>query len=243
MPGYSTGEPKQETEPLTPSTGTASAGSTDRTILLDVDGTLVDTNYHHAVAWYRAFKEQGYLLPLWRLHRHIGMGGDHMVAAVAGDEAEKACGDAVRHSEGAYYAELIDEVSLLHGARELIEALRTAGWTTVLASSAKEKELDFYRGLLGEQGKTDAWTSSADVEATKPDPDLVHAALAKVHATSGLMVGDSVYDCEAAARAGIDSVALLTGGFSREELTGAGAAAVFASLPELAEWLGLPAIA
>ncbi|MGH2716996.1 MAG: HAD family hydrolase [Actinomycetota bacterium] len=207
------------------------------TILLDVDGTLVDTNYHHALAWYRAFRDNGCILPLWRLHRHMGMGGDQLVAAVAGDDTEQRCGDPIREAEGGHYGELIDEVSLLPGARDLLERLSEANWTTVLASSAKAPELDHYLDLLDARHLVSAWTGAADVKATKPQPDLIHVALEKVGASSGLLVGDSVFDCEAAARAGIDSVALLTGGFSREELSGAGAVEVVASIAELSDWL------
>lgn len=207
------------------------------TIILDVDGTLVDTNYQHALAWYRAFRQHGYVLPVWRLHRHQGMGGDQFVAAVAGKQAEEECGDAIREAEGKYYGELIDEVSPLAGARELLEKLHAGDWTSVLASSAKPEELDHYLDLLDARELVAAWTGAGDVKETKPKPDLIHVALEKVGSSSGLMVGDSVFDCEAAARAGIDSVALLTGGFSREELLEAGAVEVFDTLDKLGEWL------
>jgi phosphoglycolate phosphatase-like HAD superfamily hydrolase len=106
----------------------------------------------------------------------------------------------------------------------------------VLASSAKEAEVEHYLDLLDARELANAWTTSADVEATKPEPDLVHAAMRKVDAESGLMIGDSVWDCEAASRAGLDSVAVLTGGFSEQELREAGASAVFEKLRELRAW-------
>jgi HAD superfamily hydrolase (TIGR01509 family) len=207
--------------------------NSDGAVILDVDGTLVDTNYQHALAWFRAFREHGLILPLWRLHRHTGMGGDQLVAAVAGDEVEGRLGDAIREAEGTYYRAMIDEVEPLEGARELLVELRSSGRPSVLASSAKAEELNHYLDLLGARDLVDAWTDASDVAATKPKPDLIQAALQKVSQTSGVMVGDSVYDCEAAARAGIRSLGVLTGGFSREELLGAGAEAVCESVDEL----------
>jgi len=201
--------------------------------VLDVDGTLVDTNYHHAIAWYRAFRRHGVTLPVWRIHRHIGMGGDQLVAALCGDEVETRLGDAVRESEGGLYMDLIDEVQPLEGARELIAELGEHADRVVLASSAKQDEVDHYLDLLDARELADAWTTSADVESTKPEPDLVRAALEAVEADSGLMIGDTTWDCEAAGRAGLPAVAVMTGGFSERELRDAGAVAVFESLGEL----------
>ena len=147
--------------------------------ILDIDGTLVDTNYHHAVAWYRAFRQHEVTVPVWRIHRHMGMGGDQLVASIAGDEVE-------------HYLDLLD-------CRDL----------------------------------ADGRTTSADVEATKPEPDLIVAALEKAGTKDAALLGDSVWDCKAAKRAGIQTVALLTGGFSDEELREAGAVAVFDSIEAL----------
>jgi len=202
--------------------------------ILDIDGTLVDTNYHHAVAWYRAFRQHGHVVPVWRIHRHIGMGGDQMVAALLSDAVEEQEGDAIRAAEGALYLTFIQECEPLRGARALIEDLKDLGHQVVLASSAKANELDHYLDVLDAREIVDAWTSSADVEATKPEPDLVLAALEKAGGgKDAVMVGDSTWDCEAAKRAGIQTLAVLTGGFSEEELTDAGAVAVFPSIDEL----------
>ena len=205
--------------------------------ILDIDGTLVDTNYQHAIAWYRAFRRNGELLPVWRIHRHIGMGGDQLVQALCGDEVERQKGEEMRAAEKELYMELIDEVEPLEGARDLIVALKERGHAVVLASSAKEDEVDHYLDLLDARELADGWTTSADVEATKPEPDLVRAALDRTEDSSAVMVGDSTWDCEAAGRAGIRTVAVLTGGFSDRELLDAGAVAVFASIPELIEGL------
>jgi HAD superfamily hydrolase (TIGR01549 family) len=202
--------------------------------ILDVDGTLVDTNYHHAIAWFRAFLRHDVVVPVWRVHRHIGMGGDQLVAAVAGDEVEERHGDDIRDSESELYRELIGEVRTMEGSRELIEDLRERGNTVVLASSAKDWEVEHYIELLDAKEIVEAWTTSADVEQTKPEPDLIKAALEKAD-TDGdaLLIGDTVWDVEAAARAGVETLAVLTGGFSEQELRDAGARDVYESVEEL----------
>jgi HAD superfamily hydrolase (TIGR01509 family) len=205
--------------------------------ILDVDGTLVDTNYHHAIAWYRAFRQHGLILPIWRIHRHIGMGGDKIVAALAGDRVEDEQGDDIRAAEKALYLALIDEVEPFEGSRDLIAELRSRGHTVVLASSAKPEELDHYLDLLDARELVDAWTSSGDVDETKPSPDLVEAALEKAGTRDAVLVGDTNWDIESAARAGIDTIAVRTGGFSEQELSEAGPVAVYESIAELRERL------
>jgi HAD superfamily hydrolase (TIGR01549 family) len=205
--------------------------------ILDIDGTLVDTNYQHALAWFRAFKVHGLVEPLWAIHRHIGMGGDQLVAAIAGEDFDREHGDEVRHAEKALYMSMIQEVEPLDGAHEFIEGLKRTGHRVILASSAKPDELEHYLGLLDARELADGWTDSSDVERTKPSPDLVNAALEKAGGGEAVMVGDSVWDCKAAANAGIPAVGVLTGGFSEQELTEAGAVAVFHSVAELREGL------
>jgi HAD superfamily hydrolase (TIGR01509 family) len=211
--------------------------------ILDVDGTLVDTNYHHAIAWYRAMRQNGVIVPIWRIHRHIGMGGDQLVAAIAGEEVESESGDAIRDAEKALYMSMIEEVEPLEGSRELISDLRERADRVVLASSAKEDEVEHYIELLDAAELADGWTTSADVEATKPEPDLVKSALAKAEADEALLIGDTPWDVKAADRAGVETAAVLTGGFSAAELLDAGAIAVFESVPELRAGLdGLPVL-
>jgi HAD superfamily hydrolase (TIGR01549 family) len=201
--------------------------------ILDIDGTLVDSNYFHTIAWYRAFREHGHTLPMWRVHRGIGMGGDQLIAALLDDDVEERQGDDIRATEKERYFELIDEVQPLEGSRELIEDLRRRDHRVVLASSAKPEEVEHYLDLLDARELADAWTTSGDVERTKPAPDLVVAALDKVGGGPGVMIGDSVYDCEAAGNAGVDTIAVLTGGFSDSELLKAGATIVFSSIEDL----------
>jgi HAD superfamily hydrolase (TIGR01509 family) len=213
--------------------------------ILDVDGTLVDTNYHHAIAWYRAFRQHEKVIPIWRIHRHMGMGGDQLVGSLAGEEWEAEHGDDVRTAEKALYLALIEEVEPLEGARGLIEDLKGRGSAVVLASSAKANEVDHYLDLLDARELADGWTTSADVEATKPEPDLVRAAVEKagefrpdVGRGEAVMVGDSIWDVEAARRAGLETIAVLTGGFSEGELRDAGAVSVFESIEALREGIG-----
>jgi HAD superfamily hydrolase (TIGR01509 family) len=202
--------------------------------ILDVDGTLVDTNYHHAIAWHRALHAHGHQVQMWKVHRHIGMGGDQILDALIGERAAAADGDAIRETEAGAYGELIGEVGVMEGARELIEKLHDEGSTVILASSAKEEEVDHYLDLLDARELVDGWTTSADVESTKPDPDLVHAALAKTgNEDPSVMVGDSVWDVKAAKAAGIPTLAVLTGGFSESELREAGAAQVVEAIGDL----------
>jgi HAD superfamily hydrolase (TIGR01509 family) len=201
--------------------------------ILDVDGTLVDTNYQHAIAWYRAFRRHGEVLPIWRIHRHIGMGGDQLVRALCGNAVEDQKGDDIRDAEKDLYAELIDEVQPLAGATELIRDLEQRGHAVVLASSAKPDEVEHYVDLLDARDLADGWTTAADVDATKPEPDLVDVARRMVGGAEAVMIGDSTWDCEAGKRAGVQTIAVLTGGFSEQELLDAGATAVYESIDEL----------
>ena len=205
--------------------------------ILDVDGTLVDTNYHHTIAWYRAFRQNEVVLPIWRIHRHIGMGGDQLVEALGGERLENEKGDDIRAAESVLYGELMSEVEPLQDARELIEDLKKRGHAVVLASSAKKHEVEHYLDLLDARDLADDWTTSDDVEATKPEPDLVVAAVEKAGGGEAVMVGDSTWDCEAAKRAGLDTIAVLTGGFSEAELREAGALVVYSSIRDLRESL------
>jgi HAD superfamily hydrolase (TIGR01549 family) len=206
--------------------------------ILDLDGTLVDTNYQHALCWYRAFRRFGITIPVWRLHRHVGMGGDKFVAAVAGEDAEDGVGDDVRDAWEEEFDHVIDEVAPLDGAHDLLVALKGRGHEVVLASSSIQKHFDHFVELIDAGKLADGWTTKDDVEASKPEPDLVRAALDKLRTDRAVMVGDTPWDVEAAERAGVETVCLVTGGFSQQELRDAGAAAVYESLGELSATLG-----
>ncbi|MEA2189571.1 MAG: hypothetical protein QOK16_4582 [Solirubrobacteraceae bacterium] len=205
--------------------------------ILDVDGTLIDSNYQHAIAWYRAFRLHGITIPVWRCHRAIGMGGDQLVPYLAGDGFEEQAGDTVRIEEHALYQQLIHEVQPFAGARGLIEDLKARGSKVVLASSGKAEDVARYLDLLDARELADGWTDSGSVQHTKPAPDLVEAALKLVDSDEGVMIGDSTWDCEAAKAVGVETIAVRTGGFGADELREAGAIAVFESIAELRERL------
>lgn len=172
---------------------------------------------------------------MWRIHRHIGMGGDQVVQALTDEGTERDLGDEIRAAEKDLYFELIDEVEPMDGARELIADLGRRGHTVILASSAKEEEVERYLDLLEARDLAHGWTTSADVKATKPQPDLVNAALERVRgsADDAVMVGDTPWDVHAARAASVPTLAVLTGGFAIEELTESGAAEVFESVADL----------
>jgi HAD superfamily hydrolase (TIGR01549 family) len=203
------------------------------TVIFDVDGTLVDTNYHHTVAWFRAFRRHGVTVPSWRIHRAIGMGGDRLVPEVAGEKVEREVGDEVRDEWKRAFDPMLDEIVAFEGAREAVAAAKRLGFAVALASSGKPDHIKHYLELLDLGDLADDWTSSQDVSATKPAPDLLRVALERVESGRGVLIGDSVWDCAAADEFGLPCVGLLTGGFSEAELRAAGAVAVFESLPQL----------
>jgi HAD superfamily hydrolase (TIGR01549 family) len=207
------------------------------TAILDVDGTLVDSNYQHALAWYRAFRLHGVTIPVWRCHRAIGMGGDQLVTYLAGEGFDREHGDVVRIEEHALFQQLVHEIQPFAGARGLIEDLKARGCKVVLASSAKPEDVARFLDLLDARELADGWTDSGSVEHTKPAPDLVEKALELVGGGPGVMVGDSTWDVEAAKAVDVPALCVRTGGFGRDELLEAGAEAVFDSIVELRERL------
>jgi phosphoglycolate phosphatase-like HAD superfamily hydrolase len=163
------------------------------------------------------------------------MGGDQLVPALAGEEVDERIGDEIRGAQGDLYMEMIEEVSATDSASELLKDLTDRGHPVVLASSARPHEVEHYLDLLQARAIVEAWTTSGDVSTTKPAPDLVRSALGKAHADGGVLVGDSPYDCESATRAGVPTIGILTGGFSKMELEEAGAVCVYDSLRSLRE--------
>ncbi|MBA3746267.1 MAG: HAD family hydrolase [Solirubrobacterales bacterium] len=203
--------------------------------LLDIDGTLIDSNYQHALVWYRAFRLHGLTIPVWRCHRAIGMGGDQLVSHLAGEGFEREQGDAVRMEEKALYAQLIAETQPFEGARGLIEDLRGLGCKVVISSSAQSKDTHHYLDLLDARPLVDGWTDSSSVDATKPAPDLIEAAVEIAGGAKAVLIGDSTWDCKAAKAAKVQTICIRTGGFGVDELLEAGAIAVYDSLTELRE--------
>jgi HAD superfamily hydrolase (TIGR01549 family) len=172
-----------------------------------------------------------------RVHRHIGMGGDQIVKAIAGDQAEREHGDSLRDASKEEFARLRDECAPLEGAHDLLVELKRRGLTVVLASSSRQDDLDHFLAALEARDVVDAWTTSDDVARTKPAPDVIRAALEKAGTEDAVMVGDSRWDIEAAAKAGLETVCVITGGWSEQELRDHGAVAVFDSLVALRERL------
>jgi HAD superfamily hydrolase (TIGR01549 family) len=206
-------------------------------VIFDIDGTLVDTNYQHTLAWYRAFRQHGVVMPIWQIHRAIGIGSDRVVEMLAGERVEQQMGDALREAQGPLYQEMIDEVEPMKDAHELLRDLKHAGHPLILASSAEQEEVERYIGLLDARDFVDGYTTSADVKASKPEPDIVNAATEKAGGGPAVMIGDSTWDCKAATRAKLPSIGVLTGGFSEQELTEAGATVVFDSVEHLRDHL------
>ena len=207
---------------------------TPDTILLDVDGTLVDSTYLHALAWSRAFRSVSEQ-PSWvRVHRAIGLGGDKLVTHVLGEAGEAEHGDALRSRWEEEYAAVIDEVAVLPGARDLVVELRRRGLRVALASSGVGRFTTAALELLQvDPDEVDAVTTADDVEQSKPAPDLLGVALERAGGVHGVLVGDTTWDVEAAARSGMGCIGVLTGGFSADELAAAGAVDVVGSVADL----------
>ncbi|MGD8193082.1 HAD family hydrolase [Herbiconiux sp. P18] len=197
---------------------------TEKAVLFDVDGTLVDSNYQHVTCWVRALDEVGHPVPAWRIHRCLGMDSSRLLDELLGD-AKEELGDRAKELHADYYKEVAGDLNPLPGARELLKHLREAGHTIVLATSAPEDELDILRAVLDVDDALHAVTNADDVETAKPEPDILMVALerAGVAADDAVMVGDSQWDLVAAERSGIRSIGVLCGGIGRDVLDAAGA--------------------
>jgi HAD superfamily hydrolase (TIGR01549 family) len=202
-------------------------------LIVDVDGTLVDSSYEHVLAWSRAFRAHDVFVPSWRIHRAVGMGGDQVIPHVAGQDVEERLGDRIREAERDAYAEYLPHIRAFPDAIAFLERYRALGAQVVLASSAKSSELDRYLELLDAERLDLRWTNSDDVSRTKPHPDLIHRALEQVPGADALMIGDATWDVIAASRAGLSTLGLLTGGYGEDELRVAGALEVYPTLAEL----------
>jgi len=200
-----------------------------RGVLFDVDGTLVDTNYIHAVCWWEAFRQHGHAVPMARIHRAIGMGSDKLIGHVLGDDHDPDEDTELSDAHTILYRPYWERLAPLPGAADLLRACAKQGLRVVLASSAKESELAALRRALDADDVIHSATSGSDAEATKPDPDIVAIALEKadLRAADVVFVGDSVWDVRAAGKLDIPCLAVTCGGTSAAELTDAGAVAVY----------------
>ncbi|MBI5341112.1 HAD superfamily hydrolase (TIGR01509 family)/HAD superfamily hydrolase (TIGR01549 family) [Mycobacterium sp. BK558] len=203
-------------------------------VLFDVDGTLVDSNYLHVYAWIKAFHAEDVPVEAWRIHRCIGMDGGTLLQTLAGDTDDDGR-DRLKERHTTFYRESAHLLTPLPGARELLRRVADLGLQVVLATSAPEDELSLLRDVLDCDDVVSEVTSSQDVDTAKPQPDIVDVALERAGVTkdAAVFVGDAVWDCEAARRAEVTSIGVLSGGVSRGELSEAGAAAVFENAAEL----------
>ncbi|BDZ41781.1 haloacid dehalogenase [Paraoerskovia sediminicola] len=207
-------------------------------VLLDVDGTLVDSNYLQVMAWVRAFRDESIEVDAWTVHRSLGQAGPQLVERVTRARGLRLDDDTTERVLDAHSRRAEESFDLLRafdGAADLVRAVRHRGARPVLATSASPDSLEHLRGVLGVDEELHAVTSSADVEVSKPEPDLVHVALeaAGVGPEDAVFVGDSVWDALAAARAGIPCVAVLSGGVGEAELRDAGAVEVYDDVADL----------
>jgi HAD superfamily hydrolase (TIGR01509 family) len=204
-------------------------------VIFDVDGTLLDTNYLHIAAWWQAFRERGHDIRCADVHRALGMGSAEMVERVLGRPDPS-----VSPAHSRYYAPYLGRMRPLPGAADLLRTTAGLGLDVVLATSAKDDEVDLMLAALGAGDAISAVVSSGDVQQAKPDPGMVQKALDEAGADPGhaVMVGDTVWDVLAAERAGIPCVGLLSGGIAGEQLRAAGAAAVYRDPADLLGDLG-----
>ena len=211
-----------------------------RAALFDVDGTLVDTNYLHAVTWWEAFAQAGHVVPMAEIHRAIGMGSGLMLDKLLPQDRDTGDDADIRAAHSALYATYRSRLRPLPGAADLLRACKRQGLAVVLASSADEPEFTMLRAALDAEDAIDAATFSGDVEASKPAPDLVQVALDKAGVPAGeaVFTGDTVWDVQACQKAGVPCIGLLSGGISRDELTSAGAAEVYPGPGDLLASLG-----
>lgn len=217
---------------------TRDSSGTTTAVLFDIDGTLIDSNYLHVDAWGRAFAAVGHPVDSWRIHRAIGMDSSKLMEALVGDEVDRI-GDEAKRLHSVYIAQTASLLRPFERVRDLLRMLAARDVNVVLATSAPAEELERLLLALDCDDAISAVTSAEDVAQAKPDPDIVHAALDKggVSADNAIMVGDAVWDIEAAARAGVPCIAVETGGTAEAQLRGAGAVAVYDDAAELLKGL------
>ena len=204
-------------------------------VVLDVDGTLMDTNYLHTDAWARAFEEVGRRTPRVWLHKEVGKGSELLIREFVDDD-EKV--EKIQELHGEFYGELQQHGHPLPGAKELIQSLKERGYGVWFVTSAKDEELEHHMNELEAEGNIDGVVNSSDVENAKPAPDIFEEALrrAGVSADETVAVGDAIWDVESAKAAGIRTIAVLSGGaFDEEDLKEAGAAEVYRDCAALLE--------
>lgn len=202
--------------------------ATCKAVLLDIDGTLVDTNFLHVDAWLRACADVGHPVDAWRVHRAIGMDSSKLLGTLLGDDAERL-GDEVKERHAVHYAADRDRMRRFDGAQELLRELADRGLQVVLATSAPQQEFDMIIEALDPGDTVAEVTTAEDVENAKPAPDVIAVALEKagVTADEAVMIGDAAWDAESSVNAGVRCIGVLSGGYGAAELRDAGAVAVY----------------
>lgn len=216
---------------------TPGPGEAIDTVVLDLDGTLVDSVYVHVLAWQAAFRDVGITASGVRLHRAIGMGGDRLVTAVAGEQAESAVGDEVRARHPEHLDRLFGSITPTRGASDLLDELRAHRIDVVLASSGDRDLTSRLLGLIDAADLLQETVTGSDARSSKPSGELIEVALDSVDVGRSVVVGDAVWDVRSARDAGVPCIGLLCGGISEAELRDAGAVAVFDDPASLAEHL------
>jgi HAD superfamily hydrolase (TIGR01509 family) len=198
-------------------------------VIFDVDGTLVDTNYLHAVCWWEAFRQYGQHVDMAAIHGAIGMGSDKLLDHLLPEDRDRDADDDMTAAHRSLYGVYWTRLRAFDGAADLLRACADRGMTVILASSASSKELEALRAALDADDAITAATSSTEVEASKPAPDLVTVALDRAGVEPGraVFVGDSIWDAQACRKAGVTCVAVRTGGICAEDLREAGAVEVY----------------
>ncbi|WP_105032830.1 HAD family hydrolase [Arthrobacter ruber] len=215
--------------------GTTESANGRHGVLFDVDGTLVDSNYQHTLAWWQAFRRFGHDVPAAEIHRAIGMGGDKLVEHLLGDDRDADQDDELDATHGAIFSSYWPGLRAFAGAADLVRRCADDGLTVVLASSASEQELGVLRGIIDADASISAATSSSDAENSKPSPDILQAALdaGGLEAENAVFIGDSVWDVLAASELKIPTIGLASGGTSEAELRDAGAVEVYKDIRAL----------
>jgi phosphoglycolate phosphatase-like HAD superfamily hydrolase len=209
-----------------------------RGVLFDVDGTLIDSSYFHATAWWQAFRREGLDIEMSAIHRRVGMGGDKLIQSLIPDCPKDMLED-LKSAHGAVFSTFWPTLRPFDSVRDLLSACSEAGLAVGLASSAQERDLEVSRHIIDAGSSIDAWTSSNDAEESKPAPDILVACLEKlgVSPEDAVFVGDAVWDVKAGAAIGVPVIALTCGGISEAELRDAGAAEVYDNPRHLLEHL------
>lgn len=197
-----------------------------RGVILDVDGTLIDSNDAHAHSWVEALADNGINVPFEKVRELIGMGGDKLLPTLTKIEEDMPEGKQIgQRRKEIFKQKYLPELKAFPEAKALVERMREHGLKPVVASSAKKDELSALLAVVGVENLLEGTTSSSEVENSKPDPDIVQAALDKIGCTAAqvVMLGDTPYDVEAAAKAGVRTIALRCGGWNDQKLKGAAA--------------------